>query len=119
MRQSHTAVIERNSEWCGAVCSEPYEVAWASEALFFLRVLEASAQLSIHLRVQISPDGLHWCDEGSTLQVEPKCALSLCAHNPFRRLAAPVRRATTRPTRTRHRLPTAQGIKGPHCRRCR
>lgn len=71
MRQNHTAVVERNVTWQGAFETEPYEAAWASEAIFFVRTLKASGGVSAaDVRVQISPDGLHWCDEGS--------AVSLC-----------------------------------------
>jgi len=68
MQESHTAVIERNITWQGPFATEPYETAWASEAIFFVRTL-AAEQLppGTVARVQISPDGMHWCDEGSTL----------------------------------------------------
>lgn len=70
MRQSHTAVVARNERWSGAVETEPYEVAWASEAVWFLRVLEpVEGPPGGVLRVQVSPDGLYWCDEGSTLEL--------------------------------------------------
>ena len=68
MRQSHTAVLARNETWSGEVATEPYEVAWASEAIVFLRVLEpAEVPYGVTLRVQISPDGMRWCDEGSVV----------------------------------------------------
>jgi hypothetical protein len=68
IRQSHTAIVERNRELEGAFDTEPYECGWASEAIFFLRTLESSGDLSgTTLRVQISPDGMRWCDEGTTL----------------------------------------------------
>lgn len=35
MRESHTAVVERNMIWRGAFASEPCECAWAGEAIFF------------------------------------------------------------------------------------
>ena len=41
MRQSHTAVLERNVVWAGSFETEPYEAAWASEAVFFVRTLES------------------------------------------------------------------------------
>ena len=65
MRQSHTAVLARNETWEGAFETEPYEVGWATEALFFLRVLKGDAPEGAYARVQISPDGIRWCDEGS------------------------------------------------------
>lgn len=72
MRQSHTAVIARNETWSGAVETEPFEVAWANEAILFLRVLASSTlPLDAYVSIQISPDGLHWCDEGATLKFNP------------------------------------------------
>ena len=71
MRESHTTVLERNRVWQGAFHTEPYEAAWAGEAIFFVRALEVSGALTgCEARVQISPDGVHWCDEG-TLVVMP------------------------------------------------
>lgn len=75
MRQSHTAVLARNEIWTASFETEPYEVAWASEAMFFLRALEpASLPVDSVARVQVSPDGIHWCDEGTfvPLPTSPK-----------------------------------------------
>ena len=41
LRESHTAVVARNELWAGAAATEPYEAGWASEAIFFVRALEA------------------------------------------------------------------------------
>lgn len=67
MRRSYTAVLARNEAWEGRFETEPYEAAWASEAIFFLRLLKGRAPDGSLARVQISPDGLRWCDEGSKL----------------------------------------------------
>ena len=68
MRESHTAVVERNVTWQGRFEIEPYETAWAGEAIYFARALDAvRLPEGIVARVQISPDGLHWCDEGTEL----------------------------------------------------
>jgi hypothetical protein len=64
-RTSYTTVLERNTVWQGDFATEPYEGAWASEAVFFVRALANGAEA--RARVQISPDGIHWCDEGTTL----------------------------------------------------
>lgn len=70
MRQSHTAVVERNVTWQGDFQSEPYEVAWAGEAVFFVRALALQgAPAGVIARVQISPDGMHWCDEGTVFDL--------------------------------------------------
>ena len=63
MRRSYTAVVERNALWKGDFATEPYEAAWASEAIFFVRALEVSPDFSGIARVQISADGIHWVDE--------------------------------------------------------
>ena len=77
MRQSYTAVIERNFLWEGSFETEPYEAAWASQAIFFVRVLEAEGPpQSSAVQVQISPEGMHWCDEGTILQLDPGTELS-------------------------------------------
>jgi len=77
MRQSHTAVVERNVEWTGLFFTEPYEASWATEGIFFVRQLDADRfSTPIPLRVQISPDGIHWCDEGTEFSLSPTAELS-------------------------------------------
>ena len=67
LRQSYTAVIERNVEFKGDFASEPYEGGWAGEAIFFVRKLEVAGDITgAVVRAQISPDGIRWCDEGTT-----------------------------------------------------
>ena len=73
MRQSYTAVIERNFLWEGSFETEPYEAAWAAQAIFFVRVLEAEGPpQSSAVQVQISPEGMHWCDEGTLVDLPDK-----------------------------------------------
>ncbi len=63
MRQSLSVVLERNALLSGGFATEPYEAAWASEARWFVRVIEMrGAQARLQATTQISPDGLHWCD---------------------------------------------------------
>ena len=72
MRNAYTAVIARGEVWQGTVHTEPYEAAWAAEAVFFVHVMAvigapggvATAQ------VQISPDGLHWVNEGASMDIQ-------------------------------------------------
>ena len=63
MRQFHTAVVERKETVAGTFATHPFEAAWASEAIFFVRVEEAGAAVSA--AVQISADGVRWVDEGT------------------------------------------------------
>jgi len=74
MRNAYTAVIARGEWWEGPVQTEPYEAAWAAEALFFVRVMQTGDALGQDAaeglaRVQISPDGMHWVDEGGAMRI--------------------------------------------------
>ncbi len=70
MRQSHTAVLERDVVWSGTFETEPYEAAWASEAIFFVRMLESNGPVeAAEAQVQISPEGMRWCDEGTRFRL--------------------------------------------------
>jgi hypothetical protein len=70
LREAYTAVIAQGETWKGTATTEPYEAAWASEALFFLRALKIHGRPGDLLaRVQISPDGMHWVDEGTTIRL--------------------------------------------------
>ena len=68
MRQSATSTVELNTEWRGKFIAEPFEVAWASEAIYFIRALESEGVPGgVKAHVQISPDGMHWCEEGTLI----------------------------------------------------
>ena len=70
MRESITAVIARGDIWSGVAASEPYDVAWATEAVVYLRSLDAEGNPEqARAWVQISPDGMRWVDEGSMLPI--------------------------------------------------
>ena len=84
MRESHTIVLERNAAWSGDVCTEPCETGWAREAAFFVRFLGGTGvRAQAELRVQVSPDGMHWCDEGTCLTLEPGTDLAWCRLREF------------------------------------
>lgn len=77
MRQSYTAVVERNAAWSGAFEVEPYEASWAGEAIYFVRTLEADGvPPGATARVQISPDGIHWCDEGTEVPLPTEAGVT-------------------------------------------
>lgn len=70
MRESITAVVARGDTWSGIAASEPYDVAWAGEAVIYLRSLGAVGNPEeARAWVQISPDGIRWVDEGSMLPI--------------------------------------------------
>ena len=71
IRNAYTAVIARGDLWEAEVSTEPYEAAWAAEAVFFVRVLEVTCGAGVVAvaRVQISPDGIRWVDEGAAMDI--------------------------------------------------
>ncbi len=82
VRRSTNAVIERNVLWKGAFETEPYECGWAAEAVFFVRALEGGAA-GATASVQITPDGMHWCDEGTTLALPASGETTFCKVTTF------------------------------------
>ena len=70
IRESYTLPVERNVRWEGAFETDTAEAAWATEAIFFVRALKVEGDVSgVTCRIQISPDGMHWCDEGTTFDL--------------------------------------------------
>ena len=69
LRRSYTATVERNVVWQGEFSTEPYEAAWASEAIFFVRALDQSLGIGEEAAVQISADGIRWVDEGTVFRL--------------------------------------------------
>lgn len=76
MKQIHTAVLERNGSFSGAFTTEPYEVGWAEEAIFFVKVEAVEGgEPRLTGSVQISPDGITWIDEGTSLPLIERSGL--------------------------------------------
>ncbi|MBA2668211.1 MAG: hypothetical protein H0U69_14380 [Trueperaceae bacterium] len=66
VRRSYTAVVEQDAWWDGRFETEPYEVAWASELVVFVRALDVDGAVNdARASVELSPDGIHWCREGT------------------------------------------------------
>ena len=63
LRRSHTATIEKNETYFANFETEPYECGWASEATWFIRVIEMKEGVTLKIMPQVSPDGLFWCDK--------------------------------------------------------
>lgn len=63
IKNSYTAVLERNTTFAEELVTEPYEVAWAGEARVFVRALDLTGTLEA--TAEVSPDGLFWTAEGS------------------------------------------------------
>lgn len=73
MRNTATAVLVRGDWLTGSFETEPYETAWAAEALFFVRLMgvrgDAAGAGPIEVSVQLSPDGIRWVNEGTVIRV--------------------------------------------------
>lgn len=82
IKRSFSAVVERNSEWHGEFATEPYETGWASEAIFFIRALQGSGAGAV-AKVQITPDGMQWCDEGTTVALPDEGGTTFCRVSHF------------------------------------
>jgi hypothetical protein len=99
MRRSHTAVVERGEPLSGEWATEPYEAGWASEALVFARLMDAPPDARVTARAQLSPDGIHWVDEGTALPVlhsgQPLAFIRLREFGNWLRLAGSVTPAET------------------------
>jgi len=100
VHRSHTAVVARGEHWRGEAASEPYEAAWAREAIFFLRLLKLDGDIDgVSGRVQISADGIHWADDGTTVEFPTEIdTVAFCrvAHfGGFLRLVATIPEATS------------------------
>ncbi len=78
MRRSYTAVVERAIALAGEFATEPYEAGWASEALFFVRLLEPATGVELRANIDISPDGIHWVSEGTELGPISTDGLAFC-----------------------------------------
>ena len=104
MRQIHTAVLERFGSFSADFATEPYEAGWAEEAIFFVRIDAVDGtEPSMSGQVQISPDGITWIDEGTSLPLtrQPGLVVARARHfGNWLRLACRVagRQATFRGT---------------------
>jgi hypothetical protein len=75
MRRCITSVLEQGNVWSASFETEPFEAGWASEARWFIRILDPmpTQGVVLNLTPQISPDGILWCDglaEGRGLRIE-------------------------------------------------
>jgi hypothetical protein len=64
-----TAIVARNEKWSGEAASEPYEAGWAREVIIFVRLLKEPAGPPPKAWIEISPDGMHWIPEGTSLDM--------------------------------------------------
>jgi hypothetical protein len=70
MRQFYTSVTDLRESYGETFETFPFEAGWASEAIYFVTAeSETPVGTQVSLRVQLSPDGVRWVDEGTTIEV--------------------------------------------------
>ena len=69
MNNFYTSVVEFRQTFSSVVETHPYECGWADEAIFFVELHEPAEGTCVGLRVQLSPDGIRWMDEGTAFEV--------------------------------------------------
>lgn len=74
MLTSVATLVERRAVLTAPYGTHPYEAAWASEVLFFVRTEGPHPALSI--QPQVSPDGIDWIDRGSPVTLAPDVDLT-------------------------------------------
>lgn len=121
MRESQTAVLERGIRVEDEFATEPFEVAWAGEARWFVQFLEPGEDATVTLTPQVSADGLAWVDhEAPAVEVAAgglitlRCATSAtgCGWSSGAPAGAPLRwRGSTSPSRSERRPGTGPGTR--------
>ena len=82
MRYATVATLTRGEFWNDGDATEPYEAGWAGEAMIFARGLIPGGVEGV-AHVQVSPDGIRWCDEGTVLKLLPGEDLSFAKIREF------------------------------------
>ena len=76
MRQFSTTTVEQRKVFGEDFDTHPMEAAWAEEAIFFVHVEETKGKDAVlTASIQISFDGVHWVDEGTTLSAVTKTGI--------------------------------------------
>ena len=65
MKQFYDSHLEVKKFFSGSFETHPYEVGWATEAIFFVMVEKTEGAPVFTGQVQLSQDGVHWADDGS------------------------------------------------------
>ena len=61
-----TQIIVDDETWTGPFFAPAIAVGAWQEAIIFVTALDANGQVAVPARLQISPDGQHWVDEGTS-----------------------------------------------------
>ena len=69
MKMVNDSHLEVKKYFSGTFGTHPYEVGWADEVIFFVMVEKIEGNPMLTAQVQLSQDGVHWADDGSTPSV--------------------------------------------------
>lgn len=83
MRQFQTSTLEQRRVFDADFETHPLEVAWASEAIFFVDAEKREGAGSLLLKVQISVDGVNWLDEGTAFDPVSGTTQAFCRVSHF------------------------------------
>lgn len=86
MKTFATTVVELRQRFGKAIETHPFECGWADEAIVFVEPHDAASGDVVTLRVQLSPDGIRWIDEGTVLRVTGHAMARLSHFGGFLRL---------------------------------
>ncbi len=64
--EARNAVTTEAADWQGAFATAPVAAGWARQAVIFVQALAAHGPVAIAAKVQLSPDGVAWVDEGTS-----------------------------------------------------
>ena len=81
MLTSAITVLERRNLFTGPCHTVPYEVGWASEAIFFVQAAGSHPLLSC--TPEISPDGFAWLSCGPAVVLHPSEEIAAVAVSRF------------------------------------
>lgn len=90
MRTFATTVVELRQRFEQTIETHPYECGWADEAIVFVEPHDTAPGDVVTLRVQLSPDGIRWIDEGTVLRVTEHAMARLSHFGGFLRLVGDV-----------------------------
>lgn len=64
--ETSTIIAVADAVWTGPFATPGQQVGGAMEAIVFVTALDANGQVAVPARLQISPDGQHWVDDGTS-----------------------------------------------------
>ena len=108
------AIVARNERWSGWARRSPTSAAGRREAVFFVRRARGGGGGGVHAgQVQISPDGMRWVDEGTSVLLPTAAGgMQFAKVGAFRGVAAAGRRVAGGGAADGDRFVAFEGLRG-------